>query len=480
MKSAIIMIVALMCVFGDSAVAQDKKPNIILILTDDQRADTLEYMPKLNELLVQRGTLFPNAIITTPTCCPSRATILTGQYAHNHGVRQNEKEFTRELDKRDSQTLATWLKAGGYKTGLIGKYLNGYSFGYIPPGWDTFQAFGKRHYYNYKMTNFIDGVSKEPRTYGSSEADYSTDVLAAKAVDFIKSADDGDKPFFLIWTPNAPHRPAVPARRHEQTFADLSPHRPPSFNVSDKGFWDRKWWSKGGRALSANRIAKIDAMRKGMLQTLLAVDEAIEKIVNTLVASNKLENTIIIFLGDNGFHWGEHQITDKRSPYDESIRVGMVIFDGRDQTKRTNDALVANIDLAPTILDYAGLKTPDTVDGVSILPLLSGEKAQLRNHVLIQIFPETFASTSNAFIGVRGANSVYFERDGLIWASKEYFDMTKDPHQLKNLVTDPDFESDVAAHRAALNHLRSCAGASCNQSPKAQLQPVAADAKPPS
>ncbi|MBC8051354.1 MAG: sulfatase [Chitinophagales bacterium] len=455
--------IALSVVVAHGTALAQSPPNIVLIVTDDQRYDTLPYMPKVSALLAERGTEFTNAIITTPTCCPSRASILTGQYAHNHGIEQNEREFADKFRTRDSETLAAWLKAGGYRTALIGKYLNGYRFGYIPPGWDTFHAFAKRHYYNYRLTNFIDGAPGPPLTFGSTEEDYATDVLMRKALDFIRSSPSaGEKPFFLMLTPNAPHRPAIPARRHEQAYPDLQPHRPPSFNVSSKGFWDQKWWSKGGRTLSKNRIAKIDAMRRGMLQSLLAVDEGVEQIVNTLSAMNKLDNTVIIFLGgDNGFHWGEHRITDKRSPYEESIRTALIVFDGRIKVKRSSNGLVANIDLAPTILDLAGLKIPASVDGISLVPLMAGQESQVRKHLLIQIFAESFASTSNAFIGVRGTHSVYFERQGVWRINKEYYDMGKDIYQLENVIADFAKKTEVQESKTALERLRSCAGASC-------------------
>lgn len=444
----------------------ETRPNIILIITDDQRYDMLSYMPKLGDALVNKGTLFNNAVVTTPLCCPSRASILTGQYAHNHGVEQNDRTFADEFKTRDANTLATWLKEGGYRTGLIGKYLNGYRFGYIPPGWDNFEVFVKKRYYNYSLTNFKNDINGPRVTYGSNDQDYATDVVFKKAIEFVLGPDQGsEQPFFLMLTPNAPHKPATPARRHQDVFKDIPPHRPPSFNepdMSDKAFWARSLWSKARKPMGKKKIQRIDRLRQNMLESLLAVDEGIENLVRALGEKGKIDNTVIIFLGgDNGYHLGEHRLTDKRSPYEESIRTSLVVFDGRNPVKRISNAVVANVDLAPTILELAGLKPQDKVDGKSFVSIVRGSEQPIRKYILLQHFYKTITSGSTPFLAVRSDHSIYIRWRGWIRDGEEYYDLNKDPYQLDNAIANPANQAEIEEMRAALEGLRNCAGETC-------------------
>lgn len=434
------------------------QPNIILIVTDDQRADTVSYMPKISAL-ASLGTTFTNSFMTTPLCCPSRSSILTGQYAHNHGVLANDPGFSAF---QDTSTLATWLHDAGYNTALVGKYLNNYNPSstdpYIPPGWDTFLAFHQPpKYYSYTLTNYINGVKGTAVSYGSTTAEYSTDVLADKAVDYINATEaNDDQPFFLEFTPYASHKPFTPAKRHRNAFADIAPYRPPSFNEQDVS--DKPSWVKSLPVMTTNQIATLDKNRKNILRSLLAVDEAVEKIKNTLVARGELENTVIIFLGgDNGYHWGEHRIqAGKNSPYEESIRNMTIVFDGRNQIPQVNSSVVLNIDLAPTIMELAGEPIPATVDGNSFVPLLTNQAVTWRPDFLIENFGTNVAGK---FKGVRSSdNKVYIEYPN---GEKELYDLNIDPYQLVNIVTDPAQASLISAMQVRLQQLVTCQQATC-------------------
>src|SRR5262245_11249060 len=217
-------------------------PNVVLILSDDQRWDTLWAMPNVQADLVGKGVLFSQSFVTDSLCCPSRTSILTGDYSHTTGIYKNGPPNGGFQSFDESTTIATWLHAAGYRTGLVGKYLNGYypkNAAHIPPGWDRWFALLQQnsttteaaYYYNYSVTD--QGVTK---TYGATDADYSTDRFAAQADDFIRTTD-ASTPLFLAFTPSAPHEPATPPTRYLNSFADLPPYRPPNYNevdVSDK------------------------------------------------------------------------------------------------------------------------------------------------------------------------------------------------------------------------------------------------------
>ncbi len=214
--------------------------NIVLILTDDQRPNTMAYMPRTQALLVSQGVEFTNAFATTPLCCPSRSSILTGLYTHNHGVLSNTPPLGGAPRFVDTSTIATWLERSGYRTALIGKYFNAYDqllpFPHRPPGWSTWRAFKVTDYYNYVL---VEDSTQAP--FGTASTDYSTDVLSSEAQAFIESTPDS-QPLFLYFAPYAPHRPAIPALQDQGTFSGLPPWRPPSYNeadMSDKPAWVR-------------------------------------------------------------------------------------------------------------------------------------------------------------------------------------------------------------------------------------------------
>jgi N-acetylglucosamine-6-sulfatase len=356
-----------------------KPPNVVLILTDDlTSADlnrkTLEHMPNLRKLLIDKGTTFDNSFVSNSLCCPSRATILRGQYTHNHQILSNEPplggfEKFRFLGHENS-TMATWVKEQGYRTALFGKYLNGYNETYIPPGWDEWYA-TTGNYLKHTFNENGHMVEYDPET------NYDTDVISDKATDYIRRTAGADPPFFTTDRPfmmyvgtKAPHQPATPAPRDENAYPDISLPHPPNFDEPDVS--DKPGWVKDNPPLSVEQRKYMDELHRKRLQSMLAVDDMIGDLIKSLHDSGELDNTYIFFTSDNGFHLGQHRLgAGKWTPYEEDIRVPLIVRGPGVPEGRTLDHMVLNNDLAPTFADLARAKTPDFVDGRSLKPLLT-------------------------------------------------------------------------------------------------------------
>jgi len=429
-------------------------PNIVLINTDDQRFDSVAFMPEVLAEIAAEGTTFENAFVTTPICCPSRASLLSGQYAHTNGVVHNQAPLGAFQNFDDTSTLATWLDDAGYETGIFGKYMNGYDrFAdenadpldvYIPPGWDEWHAFVGAGYFNYRLAN-----NNVIETYGSLENEYSTDVLAGLVDDFMRANEaSDDDPFFVYFAPKNPHVPIVPAPRHVGALDGIALHRPPSFNEAD--FSDKPAWAQSKLPLlTAQEIADLDAFRQGSLESMLSVDEAIGTFMDTLRELNELDNTVIIFTSDNGHLWGEHRYVNKGVPWDESIRVPLMIYDGRNPVQQSSDALALNIDLGATILDTAGLTVPSSVEGAPLTPFLNGETTETvtwRTDFVV----EAYKGDGGRYAGVRSEEWLYVE---YVNGDFELYDMVNDPYQLDNRAGDPALavtQAQLAARLQAL------------------------------
>ena len=403
-------------------------PNIIVILTDDQSYGTIPHepsaMPYLQSLLEEPEgdwIRFPNAFVNTALCCPSRATTLSGQYAHHTGVVRNQDgEF---FD--DTSSVATWLQDAGYYTGLVGKYMNLYPFGrapFIPPGWDEWTA--KMHggvetvYFDYRLNR--DG---EIVQYGLEEPDYMPDVLAADARDFIEQAPPG-RPFFLYFAPTAPHAPWVPAPRHEGTFDDLRFPDPPSVdeNRDDKPEWVQRL--KPVRKRSGERL---NYEARNEFETLLSVDEAIRGMVEALRQTGELDETVIIFLSDHGYSYGEHGVVAKRCAYDECARVPFFAHvpgsGGGDDL-----SVVSNTDVAPTVAALAGASPSRPVDGIALPQVSAGAPVTDRPGVLIEWAGDLEVPAYWAF---RTERFLYVIYPGT--GEEELYDLRRDPFALHNL-----------------------------------------------
>ena len=345
-------------------------PNVVLVLADDLDARLLEERladyPNLQELAAA-GTTFENAFVTDPLCCPSRATILRGQYAHNHRIvgnwwpRGGARKF-RELG-HESSTVATWLQDAGYRTALVGKYMNEYHGTRVPVGWDEWFAISGDH--------LSTRLSENGRTVGyDPERHHLDDVLAEKAVGYLRRAAEEDSPFFVWLGTTAPHAPAVPATRHEEALADLSLPRPPSFDEADVS--DKPDWIADNPPLNPEQVARAEELYLNRVRSMLAVDEMIGRLVRALEESGELENTYIVFTSDNGWHAGEHRLTaGKWTAYEEDIGVPLIVRGPGVPEGRSLDHLVLNNDLAPTIAELAGAEPPEFVDGRSLAPLLA-------------------------------------------------------------------------------------------------------------
>lgn len=467
----IVLLVSLMAGSACSAIAPSAggKPNMILIMTDDMDFSLMPHMKYTNELIVQEGAAFTNYFVTSPLCCPSRTSLIRGQYPHNTNILENAPGFRNFFrNDREEETIATWLNKAGYKTSLVGKYMNGYPVtagdNYVPPGWTDWHVFFHHgpendeggYYFNYTMNE--NGRLVE---YGYEPEEYSTDVLRQRSVEFIEQSMEDRSPFFLMVTTTAPHGPSIPAPRHAGLLADLEYPQKPSFlkaDVNEKPAVVLEVATVPGEEFD---VYDANAFYRKRAGTLLAVDEMVLEIVQTLEQGGELENTFIIFTSDNGFHMGEHNFSGgKELPYIEDVNVPFYVRGPGIMPGTTITQLAANIDLAPTIAEIAGSGTADFVDGRSIMPLLQAQGtpvADWRNGLLIEAGYTNRDSRALIFRSIRTASYVYIEYfDG----SVEYYDLIADPYERENLVgrLDPTTLSDL---NSWLEQLKTCRAESC-------------------
>lgn len=430
------------------------RPNVVLILTDDQSLDTLPAQPPAMPWLQSQifddpgghWVWFPHAFLNTPLCCPSRATILTGRYSHHTLVQGNEEG--QNLD--ESNTLATWLHDGGYTTALIGKYLNDYPWNrgpYVPPGWDRF--FGKVNeaesetYYDYPVID--QGV---PIFEADQPEDYVTDVLAGQAVDFLRGVP-ADQPYFLMFTPPAPHAPLIPAPRDTTAFDGVAIAGPSPRMLNDVA--GKPAWIRDLPPVAPTQAASLIEQRREERETLLAADDAIRAIVQEVASRGELDRTVFFFLTDNGFAFGEHRWRGKRCAYDPCIGTPFAV-----RTPwlpvGTDDAMVSNVDLAPTIAQLAGVPSGLPEDGISLAPLLGGPPGPaptIDRPLLIEFEGDAVVP---AWRGVRTARYAYIEdADGTV----ELYDLAgtlgpPDPDELHNVADDPVYAGVRATLAATL------------------------------
>lgn len=448
---AVFAIASSVAFLPDVSEGADDRPNVIVIVTDDQPADTIPRLPAVMPFLQARAldpkdhwVVFERAFVNTPICCPSRATMLTGRYAHHTGVLDNDDGHA--LD--ETSTLATWMHDAGYHTGLVGKYLNLYPFGgeaFVPQGWDRW--WGKIHGLPTTLYNGYSLFEQDHTVdYGSSPADYSTDVLASKAVEFIQMSPL-DRPFFLWFAPTAPHPPAIPAERHAGAFADLVVPMPPSVGEPDVS--DKPAWVRSLPRLDAQDIANLRRARRRASETLLAVDEAVRRVVVELRSRGELDETVIVITSDNGLAFGEHRWTRKSCPYEVCLRVPFLVR-VPDIEHRFERTVVSAADLAPTIAELAGVAPTIPFDGVSLVSLLrSGTRAGLPGMVFAELQSD---QRIPAWSALRGRRFAYVE---LVTGERELYDLRDDPFELVNVVDDPRYADDVERLAAALDAIRS-------------------------
>jgi N-acetylglucosamine-6-sulfatase len=433
------------------------RPNVVVIETDDQRADSLWAMKNVRLLLSRRGTTFQNSFATTAQCCPSRATFLTGQLSHNHKVLSNGPPDGgyEALDHRE--TLPVWLLRSGYRTIFLGKYLNGYGkhAPAIPPGWNEWQAFKSPDYLDYELNRNGRLVS-----YGTEPAAYSTDVLSRLAVGTINRAAPKTTPFFIWLNTKAPHVETekedtargmpIPAPRHRAVFGRTPLPRPSSFNeadVSDKPAALRR------SPLGVQEIQTQTTRYRRTLQSLASVDDLVGAVVRALQRNRELARTVIVYTSDNGFLFGEHRLESKGLPYEPSIRVPLVIRGPGFRAGARRTDLVANVDLAATILALARATPGRSQDGRSLLGPADPNRALL--------IEDLGGEADERFIAIRTRGWLLVEYRG---GEEELYSLRADPHQLRNLAGGARHTSVRAALKQELARLRGCAGASCRAS----------------
>ncbi|MBA4149693.1 MAG: sulfatase [Verrucomicrobia bacterium] len=424
----------------------DAKPrNIIFILADDHRYDAMGFMghPFLEtphmDFLATNGVHLKNAFVTTSLCSPSRASILTGLYAHKHRVVDNLNPIAP-----NTVFFSQYLKKAGYETAFFGKWHMGGDNDNPKPGFDRWVSFrGQGTYQPTKAGLNVDGKRVERKGY-------ITDELTDYAVDWLESRKL-DKPFMAYISHKAVHADFEPAERHKGRYKDKKLPTPPTQAEIAEADPDKPMWLKNQR----NSWHGVDYPYHGQLQdisqfyisyceTLLAVDEGIGRVLDFLRKKNLLENTIVVYMGDNGFLFGEHGLIDKRVAYEESMRVPLLMHCPQIFKPGTVvEQVVANIDIAPTFLEAAGLKTPEHMDGTSFLPVARGESIPWRDALLYEYYWERTFPQTPTMHAVRGDQYKYIRYQGL-WDTDELYDLKADPSETRNLIRSPEHKQVVA------------------------------------
>jgi N-acetylglucosamine-6-sulfatase len=508
---------------------KDKRPNILVVMTDDMASTDVAFMPNVQKLLAKRGTTFADAVDSFPLCCPARATFMTGQYAHNTGVAGNFYPFGWYGMKGRKNTLPAWLDKAGYTTAHVGKWLNGYgsrdAHGEIPKGfdiWHTLLDVSAYDYHNYlmnsngkiraygdadfarKLVEFSEiqvtppagkGVpdilaklqeefGPPPYTYWGAQdpKDYSSDVTGQITTKLVRQQAKSKDPFFIWWSPAAPHREDVavtlmgrpgadprPPARYEALSKSFTLPQPPSFNEADFGDKPSTLTSKAP-LMTQQQIDQLQLNYQGRIGSLRAVDDHVGNLVKTLRKTGQLQNTMIMFLSDNGWLQGEHRVTgDKFLPYEESIRIPLIVRGPGVPAGKTIKGQVSNVDFAPTLVDAADAKPGRTMDGVSLLPTIANPKERPKRVLEIEALAPLFEQNvpvnawDRPYTGVRTDRYTY-----VVWTEtgeKELYDRKADPYQLQNVAGDPAYaavESDLAAKLA---ELADCRGKACNVRP---------------
>jgi len=411
--------------------AKQPRPNIVLIMDDDQSAEQQRFLTKTNAAIGGRGVTFDNSFVNYSLCCPSRSTMLTGQYAHNHGVRGNQLPTGgySKLAPTLGNTLPVWLQRAGYYTAHIGKFLNGYGTTSpdteVPPGWnewygslDNPDAFTGGTYTAYGYTLNENGQLVH---YGSTPdavdpPTYQTDVYSQKAADFIRRLAPRRKPFYLSVAPRDPHGEAGScncagdnpraAPRYEGTLNGLTAPRDPSSNEADVS--DKPSNVRNLPSLTEAQIGAVDARYRARAEAELGVDDLVQNVVSTLQATGEMKNTVLMFTSDNGFFHGEHRVPQgKVRLYEPSIRVPLLIRGPGVPKGVHRGQPVGNVDLAPTILDFARAKAGRKEDGVSLLPIMERKRDWLGRGLDLETYftPDTTEDPEDPPLNYRGVRT---------------------------------------------------------------------------
>lgn len=427
-----------------AAAKEDRPPNILLIVSDDQPLGTMGVMDQTRRWLRNNGTKYPNAYATTPVCCPSRASMLTGQYAHNHGVRRNGEANLIDT----SAVVQRFLREGGYTTAAFGKFLNSWDVAVDPPSFDRWAVVPRSAHAYWGGRWNIQGDVRRVQAYG-------TTFVGKVTSKFIEEAEeDDDTPWFAYLAPPAPHAPFDAEKVYEDVNYSDWPGVPSNFE--DNPAVDPTTRLDKPDYVQDSHKSQGDGrnMRELQLRTLLSLDDMVGQVREVLAANDESENTMIVFISDNGFLWAQHGIVGKFTPYVESVRVPALIRWPEDMARPpVDERLVANIDLAPTFLDVAGITPgPDfTPDGRSLL-----DDSWSRDRLLIEAWAERRGvPTWAGFVSTTESYVEYYDTDNSTVSFQEYYDLVDDPYQMTNLFNPFDLQmsSDLAA-------ARTCAGPS--------------------
>lgn len=471
------------CGSGGDAGTDADRGNVVVVMTDDQTLASLSAMPLTRRWLAEEGTTFEVAVASLPLCCPSRAAFLTGQLAHNNGVYDNvpPNGGVRALDA--SQTMAVWLQDAGVITSHVGKYLNGYAqlgAPTVPAGWDRWFGTIDPTTYDYFGATAFDGrqVVEIPG--------YLTDALSDRAVVEVEAMSEADEPFFLSLNHTAPHtaQPEVattlsladlggqvdlllpPAPGREDVVAGETTPQTPGVLESDVA--DKPAWIRSNQELVDTLVAQTgveaafddlrDRYYRNYLSTLVAVDEGVDRLMRTLEETGELDDTLVVFTSDNGYHFGEHGLLlRKATPYEESIRVPMLVRVPGATGGGVVRSPVANVDVTATVLDWMGVEPGLPADGTSLLPLVDDPSAGADRVVLLQS-TERGNGGAPPYVGVRTPRYSYVEYAN---GELELYDLEVDPDQLENRAGDVAYEAVVQQLEVLVDELSTCVGADC-------------------
>lgn len=416
-----------------SLLAQTKKRNLVFILADDHRYDAMgcaghPWLKTPNmDRLAKGGAYFENAFVTTALCSPSRASILTGQYGHSHGVLDNITNLSPSLP-----TFPQVLQKSGYKTALVGKWHMGGESDAPRPGFDRWVSFRGQGAYNNPVVN-VDGQRKDVKGY-------VTDYLTDEALRFI--GENKSQPFMLYLSHKAVHSEFIPAERHKNLYTTEPIPYPKTMANTDETYRGKPDWLRQQRASwhgvdgMYDKRVNFDQFYRDYMRCVAALDESIGRVYDDLAAKNLLNDTLIVYMGDNGTQFGEFGLIDKRTMYETSMRVPMLahcpdLFPAGTRVK----GLAVGMDVCATMLDAAGATIPATVQSTSLLPMLTGKVPKVRDEFIYEYFWERDFPQTPTVLGLRTDQYSYMEYHG-IWDIDELYDIQKDPQQLNNLLAD--------------------------------------------